>query len=225
MKRKAYPICHVTVALLLSGCATPRIPFEPIRRVPVANVQPGIMKLKFATAVPSTLRIENTVTFRFRRRETVALGLVSARSGSQKLTVVCLSHVGLKLFEIVGKGDTIEHSFAIPEFAKHRDFIPTVYNDIRKAYFDLLPAPGAEVDKQELAIVFRQEGPEGAIEHVFGGADGVLIEKRYYEGRRRICTVAYYEYRKERGCLYPGGIILTNHKYGYSIIVRLKRIL
>ena len=55
-------------------------------------------------------------------------------------------------------------------------------------------------------------------------SDGVLVEKRYYENGRKIWTVSYYEYRRENGKLYPDGIILEHHEYGYRLVVRLREI-
>ncbi|MFA4830297.1 MAG: hypothetical protein WC594_13885, partial [Thermodesulfovibrionales bacterium] len=61
-------------------------------------------------------------------------------------------------------------------------------------------------------------------EYVFAGADGNMVEKNYYEDNTLIWRVSFYEYRQKDGKIYPGGIILNNYKYGYSLTVRLKEI-
>jgi hypothetical protein len=41
----------------------------------------------------------------------------------------------------------------------------------------------------------------------------------------RLCIAFLnYEYQYDKGRLYPGGIVLENFKYGYSLIARLKEI-
>ena len=73
-------------------------------------------------------------------------------------------------------------------------------------------------------MCLRQRAGEGVIEFVFAGSEGVLVEKRYIEGGGRIWSVSYYEYRRKNGKLYPDGIILDHHRYGYRLVVRLREI-
>ena len=83
------------------------------------------------------------------------------------------------------------------------------------------PAPiSAEVKKTKDSIVFRETRDGKRIEYVFGGAEGLLLEKRC--GRRRI---RYYEYAEKAGKRFPGGIILENRKYHYRLVLRLKEVL
>ena len=88
----------------------------------------------------------------------------------------------------------------------------------------VFPVRMATISKERYRILFRQQAEDGEIEYVFGGADGVLVEKRYYEEGRRIWSVSYHEYRRESGKLYPAGIILENHQRRYRLVVRLREI-
>jgi hypothetical protein len=91
-------------------------------------------------------------------------------------------------------------------------------------YFDRLPGSDATVSQERYRIVFRQQAGDGEVEFVFAGIEGALVEKHYCERGRKIWSVAYYEYRRENGKLYPNGIILNHHQYGYRLLVRLREI-
>ena len=59
---------------------------------------------------------------------------------------------------------------------------------------------------------------------MFAGSEGLLVQKCYYESGRKVWSASYYEYRRKHGKLYPDGIILEHHDYGYRLVVRLKEI-
>jgi hypothetical protein len=207
----------------LSACST--VPFQEIELVAVAEANPEAVLDEFAVALPERFLIVNTVTFEFKGRAFAAIGYTDVDASQQTFTVVGVHPAGgLKLFEVSGDSEDAQCTFALEELTRWGDFSRVVAEDTRRMYLDRVPGPNATISKERYRILFRQQAEDGEIEYVFGGADGVLVEKRYYEEGRRLWSVSYYEYRRESGKLYPAGIILENHKRGYRLVVRLREI-
>ena len=154
-----------------------------------------------------------------------ALGYTDVDTLEETFTVVGLHPAGgVKLFEVSGDSEDAKSGFALEEFSVRGDLALAVGDDTRRMYFDRIPSPDAKAHKERYRILFRQDEGDGELEYVFAGSDGLLIEKRYYEKGRKRWSASYYEYRRKHGKLYPVGIILEHHDYGYRLVVRLKEI-
>jgi hypothetical protein len=207
----------------ISACTT--VPFQDIALVSVEQVNPEAVREQFAVALPERFLIINTVTFEFKGQAFAAIGYTDVDASRKTFTVVGLHPAGgLKLFEVSGDSKDAKCTFAVEEFARWGDFSLVVAEDTRRMYLDRIPGPDAKMSKEKYRILFRQQAEDGDIEYVFGGADSVLVEKRYYEGGRKIWNVSYHDYRRENGKLYPAGIILEDHRRRYRLVVRLKDI-
>jgi len=205
------------------GCSS--VPFRETDLVSLEAVDPEAMREKFALALPEAFQIVNSVTFEFRGRAFAAIGYTQVDTTRGTFTVIGLHPAaGVKLFEISGDSHDADSSFALEAFASQGDIAGAIGDDTRRMYFGRLPAAGASVSKECERILFRQRAGDGEIEFVFAGSDGVLVRKRYYENGSKIWSVSYYEYRVEDGKLYPDGIILDHHEYGYRLVVRLREI-
>jgi hypothetical protein len=210
-------------ALCLLGCSTP--PFRAIELVSMQDVDPEAMRDEFARALPERFLIVNSVTFEMRGRAFSAIGYTRVDASRESFTVVGLHPAGgLKLFEVSGDSESARCTFALEEFSRWGDFPTAVAEDTRRMYLDRVPGPDARISKRRDRILFAQGGEGGAVEYVFGGSEGVLIEKRYYEGGSRIWSVSYHDYRRAGDSLYPVGIVLENARRGYRLVVRLREI-
>ena len=211
---------------ILGVFACEGVPFRETALVPLGEVEPEAMRRKFAMALPDSFRIVNTVTFRFRGKAFAAIGYTDVDTSDGSFTVVGLHPAGgVKLFEVSGNPEDSDSVFALEGFAVQGDLARAVGDDTRRIYFDRIPSPDARISTERYRVLFRQEAGEDAeIEYVFAGGGGVLVEKRYYRDGRRVWTVSYYEYRREGGKLYPEGIVLDHHDYGYRLVVRLREI-
>jgi hypothetical protein len=217
----------VVVGLGILGVVACRsVPFRETALVPLGEVEPEAMRAEFAMALPDSFRVVNTVTFRFRGKAFAAIGYTDIDTSQGAFTVVGLHPAGaVKLFEVSGNSEDSDSAFALEEFAVQGDLARAVGDDTRRIYFDRLPSPDAKISRERYRILFRQDdGEDGEIEYVFAGSGGVLIEKGYYRDGSKIWTVSYYEYRREEGKLYPEGIVLDHHEYGYRLVVRLREI-
>jgi hypothetical protein len=210
---------------ILSALGCGGVPFRETDLAPVESLDPETVRENFALALPASFRIVNTVTFEFKGRAFAAIGYTQVDTASETFTVVGLHPAaGVKLFEVSGDSRDATASFALEAFAVQGDIARAIGDDTRRMYFDRLPAAGARVSKERRRILFRQQTGDGEIEFVFAGHAGVLIEKGYYERGSKVWSVRYYEYRRDNGKLYPGGIILDHHEYGYRLLVRLREI-
>ena len=205
------------------GCSS--VPFRETDLVSFEAVDPEAVREKFALALPVAFQIVNSVTFEFKGRAFAAIGYTQVDTSRETFTVIGLHPAaGVKLFEVSGDSQNADSSFALEAFASQGDIAGAIGDDTRRMYFERLPAAEASISKERERILFRQQAGNGEIEFVFAGRDGVLTRKRYYENGNKIWSVSYYEYRLEEGKLYPEGIILEHHDYGYRLVVRLREI-
>ena len=209
---------------IVSLVACVRIPFEPIAYPPVGVLDPAAVRLDFSRSLPDRFVVLNSIVFHYRFRTIAALGFTRADTNDATFAVVGLTPTGLKLFEITGTSDSYETLFAQEELMELGDLPQVVAADIRRIYFDRVPSDEATVTKKADRILFSEPAVGGRIDYVFAGPSGWLVEKQFYEGRRRIWTVSYHEYRKVDGKLYAGGIVLKHHEFGYHVVVRLREV-
>ncbi|HSQ77323.1 MAG TPA: hypothetical protein VLN91_00380, partial [Nitrospirota bacterium] len=126
------------------------------------------------------------------------------------------------LFALSGDQDSVTSQYSIAAFTKYGDIASAVGTDIRRIYFDLVPAPEAKIWKKKYKLIFRQGSGPGFLEYVFAGRDGDLIEKNYYENNGLVWRVSYYEYRDQDGKRWPQGVVFTHYDYRYRLTVRHK---
>lgn len=214
-------IALLLAAVLLAGCAT--VPFRETPPVEMAAVEPQQLLAQYREALPEHFQLLTSVVFDYRWRSITGIGMVEIDRGSQTFRIVCLNPLGVKLFELSGDAQTTEAQFVMPQLLERGgEFPTTVGNDLRRVYFDVIPAASARITRRRHAIAFRQPAGSGELEYLFAGAGGDLVEKRYYEEDDLIWKVSYYEYREENGKRTPQGIILVNQRYGYRLTVRVK---
>jgi hypothetical protein len=210
------------VLVLIAGCTS--LPFHETPLVSLDKADPSAMVERFRTDSPEELQLLNTIVFEYRWRKFSALGVVAVNIEDRTFTLACINQMGVNLFELTGNKDGVTTVFVMPEFTKQGDFGAAVGEDIKRIYFDLLPSPDAKIKRGKYRIIFRQSSGPGIIEYVFAGPEGTLIEKNYYEDGVAVWSISYYEYTRHKGKLYPTGTILTNIKFGYRLIVKLKEI-
>jgi len=206
----------------ICGCAG--VPFKPVERVSMEGLQPGMVLERFAGQLPQRFTVLNSTVFAYRTLKFSCIGPLQADTAGQAFTVVGMNHVGVKLFELRLSAGAVEARYVFPELTKHGDFARAVCDDIQKIYFDRVPAADASVVRERDKIIFRRSSNGGSLEHVFAGRDNLLVEKHYSVNGRRLWSVFYYEYRRQQGKVFPGGIVLRNYRYGYYLAVRLKEI-
>ena len=206
----------------IAGCSS--IPFQETARVSLESADPGALLERFRNNSPESFRLLTTVVFQYNLDKLSGIGYMDINTREKAFTVACINAMGVKLFELSGDKDGTVSHFTLEELNKKGDFAAVIGEDIKRIYFDSAPSSGAKINRKKFKIIFDQPYGPGIMEYVFAGADGNMAEKKYYEDNILIWRVSFYEYRQKDGKIYPGGIILNNYKYGYSLTVRLKEI-
>ncbi len=219
--------CVGLVALLSAACAG--VPFDPVERVPVGDVDPGVVRTRFAAAVPRSFELLNTVVFRIYGREISAMGAVAVDVERGEFELACMTPVGVKLFEVSGDATGIRSRFSLEgfldQYADADQVAMAVGGDVRTIYFDLVPPPDAAVEVCRDVIVFAHSTPAGQVECEFAGRDLLLVEKRLVAPDGETTRVRFYDYAWHGGHAFARGVVLDNGRYGYRLIVRIKEIL
>jgi hypothetical protein len=208
------------LAALVAGCA--HVPFQETALVPLGSGDPRGIAERFQANTPGNYQLLSTVVFEYNWRQFSAISTVQINRADRVFKAASMNPMGVKLFELSGDQNSVTAQYVIAAFSRYGDITSAVGNDIRRIYFDLVPAPDATVWKRKYRLVFRQSSGPGFLEYVFAGKDGDLIEKNYYENNGIVWRVSYYEYRDQEGKRWPQGVVLTHFAYGYRLTVRHK---
>jgi hypothetical protein len=213
-----------TALLVFAACS--RAPAREGAAMHRAPGEPRDVVDAFARRLPDPLHVVNAATFELGWTTMVVLGVTTVNAARSSFAVVGLHPAGsVKLFEVAGDRESIQHRFAQPSLLERGDLPSAVAEDTRRIYLDRIPSPEATWWRDEDGVRFRQPHGEGELEYTFGGSDGVLLEKAYIENERKVWTVRYRNYLERGGVLYPKAIVLEHHEYGYRLTLRLKEIL
>lgn len=212
----------VVTMLFCYGCSS--IPFAKASYRNVLEVNPALVREDFIHSLPLSFQTVDSIVFKYSRAAIASIGYTFIDTREDIIKAACLNQVGIKLLELEVDHGKITHRFSLDEFSDQGDVVQAVADDIRRIYFDRIPDIKSEVTKRKYEIIFSQPFGSGTLEYVFSGENIYLIEKRYLEGGNLDWAVFYYEYTKDKGSLYPRGIILKNYKYDYELLISLKEI-
>ncbi len=206
---------------LATGCTS--VPFKETAAVPMDSSDPGAVVERFKEATPESFQLLSSIVFEYNWLTVAGIGVLDIDGTDGLYKVVCMNHLGVKLFEFEGNRNGLIRQFAIEPLARQGNVAAAVGNDIKRIYFDLTPSADARITIRKHKMIFRQRSGRGALEFEFAGT-GDLTRKTYREDERAVWRVSYYEYQRKNGKLYPMGIIFSNYRHGYRLIVRQKEI-
>ncbi len=218
--KRIVAVCMVIA--LAAGCSS--IPFKETAPAAFDTTDPRAVVERFKAGMPDDFKVLSSIVFEYYWISVAGIGYVDINTQDELYKVACLNHMGVKLFEFEGNRNGLISQYAIGPLASAGNIAEAVGTDIRRVYFDLLPTPDARIIRRKNKLVFRQRSGWGALEYAFGGADGNLLKKTYIEDNRAVWRVSYYDYQQKDGKLYPMGIVFSNYRYGYRLIVRQKEI-
>ena len=218
-KRTVWTWC----VLFAAGCTTQQ-PFQAVPLAPLRQGSPEAVYDSVRASLPTRFTVLTSVVFTYRGRAMTAMGLTRVDTDAKTLSVVAMSPMGAKLFELRADAARVEAVFMAEELKKRADPVGTIAGDIRAVYLDPLPARDAKGWTEESVAIFQEETTDGRVEHVLGGEPPVLVEKRLCDKRGTVWRVTYHEYVERDGKLYPGGIVMSHCRYGYRLVIRLKEV-
>lgn len=215
----AQSLLAAVLMLFLTGCYS--VPFEQPRLTPLNDeISPEETVKDFQERLPERFVAENTLVFRFLRNQLAALGYAKIDRDEGTFEVLCLNHLGVRLFHISGDKEGNHHlRYAIPQLKEIPNFADNVGEDIREIYFNLLPGPEAEAHREWRRLVFREKKGSRRVDYLFGGTDNNLIEKRIYRNNRIQRIISFYEYTSGNDFIFPKGVVLHNPRYRYRLIL------
>jgi hypothetical protein len=215
-------VVAIIMALLFAGCS--HVPFKEMPPVSLESVEPARMLEDFKAGLADHFQLLNSVVFEYSGASFMGLGYLDIDRRESLFKVVCLNPMGVQLFELSGDRTAITTHSVLPVLMQYGDLPTAVGTDIRKIYFDLLPAGNAQSWKSKYTISYWQPSGPGRMQYMFGGAGHDLMEKNYYENNEIVWGVSYYEYVEISGKRYPKGIVLVNYQRGYRLTVRHKEL-
>jgi hypothetical protein len=210
----------LAILLLLAGCA--ELPCRRDGQIPLGGREPSAVVDHFRTAVPEKFSGFNSVVFEFAGQKFLGIGFIEIDRPARSFRVICLNPMGVKLFDLSGDDRGTTMNFAIEPLAKQGNIAAAVAHDIRRIYFDLVPADNATPRGGAYRLVYGGGTPSGYQEHLFAGSSGDLVEKRLYDEGLISWSVGYCDYREKEGKRSPREIIITDYKNGYQLTIREK---
>lgn len=212
----------VAWVLLAAGCA--HDPFGETPPVSLESVEPARLLEEFKAGLPEQFQLMNTVVFERSGMSFTAIGYLDIDRRENRFRVVCLNPLGVQLFELSGDRSSITTHSVLPPLMRFGDLPTVVGTDIRNIFLDLTPADTAQVWRSRTSISFWQPSAQGRMQYVFAGAGHDLVEKNYYENSEIVWSLSYHDYLELNGKRYPRGIVLVNHRHGYTLTVRHKEL-
>ena len=217
MKNLAAGLC---AALILAGCAIPRISPAPVPPSPPGWTAAQLHDLLWM-AVPATVRLKQSARFTFRGR-TVPMAAMMELNGSQgRARLVAVNELGIKLFDLEVSATTVKEHFVLPELARIPRFGEAVAISVRRLFL----APRPRVGDDRLDYVngrYRMLGKRlsGEVEFFFGGDPPLLAETRM-DGEGERWQAVFRDYRMLGAGFWPYDIRLQDQRAGYLLELRI----
>lgn len=142
------------------------------------------------------------------------VGVASVDRDTRSLAVMCMTPLGVKIFDVVFTNGVLAQSFVMPALAEKAGLIASAAGeDLMRAYFDLLPPATAEWSLTKTRLVFKAYDPDGVTEYRYAWEDGRLAEKIRREKGSLVWSVAYRAYTKTDLGLVPTALRMKSGKY------------
>ena len=177
---------------------------------------------------PEQLSLDQSVVMEIGFSKTTAIGLCSFDAKNKDISLALITTTGMKLLEAVRRSGKTETLFSIPELAKREaagkqliEDVDTIYihPEIKYSYYEL---------RKNRLIYCWEDGAKNRTELIFGknreNSELMLMSKKVYFDNSPISIVYYSDYKEIRGKKIPMTIGLLNKKFGYSILIRTKKV-
>jgi len=204
--------------ILVTGCAPAPFALSPLPTL--SNPDPLTLRDTFAASIPPHFISDDSVIIYAPFHRLAVLGVLRVDRAAGTFELAGLNQIGVQIFELGGDRNGNIVRFAIPPLDQQREVLLSIAADVRRIYFDLLPADGAKVDVRPTFVRFRQPANSGTLIYEFGGQPTVLLEKRFAGWLGTIWRVRYFDYAISNGSLYPRGVVMDNAQYHYRIVIK-----
>ena len=151
-----------------------------------------------------------------------ALGYSTVDSAAHAYRVVCLTPMGIKLFEVFNTNGEARVNTLLPGSGERQQLIRAMSDDIAGLFFDLVPPPGATGTAHGEHWVITQTREHGSTAYTLTAATGLPEQKEMFEGRTRNKTVTFSRFEKLQGVQVPRTMTLEDHCHHYRLIFEVK---
>lgn len=205
-------LLFILPCLFLASCRTvPLLPPAEAGKIPAA----------FEARLPDSFKAQQTLVFEFKPHwwwptiRMTALGYATVNRKTGDYAVVCLSPLGVKLFDVACSNGVTATRLMIPARGDQSAMGKAISDDISNLYFNLVPPLDADLKQRGRRLIFR--GAQG--EYEFNGASGELVRKVVWDQESR-STLTFGDYRREAGLTYPATMTLENHRRRYHLMIK-----
>ena len=214
------PVILLAAILLCAGCATvpPSCP----------AALPEVFMQRFAQSLPANFEAMHSVVIGIKPHwwwpaiRQVALGCSRVDRATRSYHVICLSPLGMKLFDVACTNGQVRGAFLFTRQGNQEGMVRALGDAVSRVYLDMTPGPHATVIRRGDKLIFQQASGDGRVVYTFSSTNALLRSKDYYEGRRRTMTITYDNYRPAGDRSFPGSMSLRDYRYGYRLDFVLK---
>lgn len=211
-----------TLLLLVSACAT--VPFAGTVLTPTVPKSAEALTGELWNSGTGSLMIRQSALFEFNGMRVPIAGIMKLDRTAKSARLVGMNDMGVKLYDISVDAASSQSHFIMPDLASYPGFTEAVAVSVRRIF--LVPEPAAD-DKLERTpknyLLTRENGAGETIRFIFGGTDAQLLEKSF-KGPADSWRVRYYQYQRQPGQLFPGGIVLDDDKAGFRLTLWIESV-
>jgi hypothetical protein len=218
LRRHYFGLCLALLSLCLSSCRT---------AIPVAPDVARRGLAQFETSLPARFNATQTLVFKFSLHwwwpsvRMTALGYARIDKETGDYAVVCLSPLGVKLFDVARSNGQSQANFLFPLPGKGEVMGRAISDDIANLYFDLIPGRDAVATRSGDDLVFQEVRGQCRLEYVFSVSTGQLTRKVVRDGSS-LSTITYRDYRRNGDWIYPAALSLKNRRHGYTLTIQTR---
>jgi hypothetical protein len=208
------PMFAFLLLFLVSCQSLPSLAPEEANRIPMAYEQ----------SLPDSFKAQQTLVFEFKPHwwwptiRMTALGYAAVNRKTGDYAVVCLSPMGVKLFDVSCSNGVTATRLMIPARGDQSAMGKAISDDISSLYFNLTPPPDANVKQRGQRVIFRSDWTEHEYDRITGKLDRKVV---WNDGARS--TLTFGDYREEAGATCPATMTLQNHRYHYRLTIRVMK--
>jgi len=208
--------------LLLGGCAT--VPFASTPLTPTLPRTAAELSGTLWSQGAGSLLIRQSALFELKGMRVPIVGIMKLNRAGKSARLVGMNDMGVKLYDISVDAAASQSHFVIPELARYPGFAEAVAVSVRRIFLTPEPAPGDILKcTQTSCLLSRKTGAGGTLLFSFGGADAQLLEKSS-RGPAESWRVRYYQYQRQNGLLFPGGIVLDDQQADYRLTLWIESV-
>lgn len=211
-----------TLLLLVNACAT--VPFAPTELTPTVPRSAAALSDGLWSSGSGSLMIRQSALFEFGGMRVPIAGVMKLDRTAKVVRLVGMNDMGVKLYDISVDAASSQANFIIPDLASYPGFAEAVATSVRRIFLYPEPASDDTLERTKANyLLTRKDSDGGTTRFVFGGADSQLLEKQY-RGPAGAWLVRYYQYNRQQGQLFPGGIVLDDDRAGYRLTLWIESV-